>query len=461
MSTTHHEDGYARTPKKAALASWIGSVLEYYDFFIYGTAAALVFGKVFFPESDPATGTLLSFATYGVGYVARPIGAFFMGHIGDKYGRKRVLILTVTMMGLSTFLVGCLPSYNSIGLWAPALLVVLRLMQGFSASGEQASANSLTLEHAPEHRRAFFSSFTLSGTQAGLIIATAVYLPIGTLPDDQLLTWGWRIPFWLSAFVVLAGVLIRRRLEETPAFQAEASDDSIPKLPLAMLWADHRADVAARGARGDGLHGEHDLRRLRAQLRGRHKGLDRTTMLWVSIVTNVVALAALPAWAILSDRVGRKQVFIFGAIGSGALMFAYLGAISNGSWPLIFALRRPHVRARLQRHERHPARPLRRDVPDPRAALGHGDRHADRLRDRRLRADRGRRDRGRRAERLGAGRRLRAGLQPDRRRRRRDDARDLQGAARGARAQGGALPADRRAAVAARAHRGRRELGRN
>jgi MFS family permease len=336
VSTTHHEDGFARTPKKAALASWIGSVLEYYDFFIYGTAAALVFGKVFFPESDPATGTLLSFATYGVGYVARPVGAFFMGHLGDKFGRKRVLILTVTMMGLSTFLVGCLPSYNSIGLWAPALLVVLRLMQGFSASGEQASANSLTLEHAPEHRRAYYSSFTLSGTQAGLIIATAVYLPIGTLPDDQLLTWGWRIPFWLSAFVVLAGVLIRRRLEETPAFQAEASDDSIPKLPLATLWAEHRSDVvrvalAAMASTVSTIFAVYAL-----NFAVDTKGLDRTTMLWVSIVTNVIALAALPAWAILSDRVGRKKVFIFGAIGSGALMFAYLGAIASKSWPLIF-----------------------------------------------------------------------------------------------------------------------------
>src|ERR687885_1010004 len=168
----------AKTPRKAALASSIGSVLEYYDFFIYGTAAALVFGKVFFPDSDPATGTLLSFATYGVGYVARPVGAFFMGHLGDRYGRKRVLVLTVVMMGLATFLVGCLPTYASIGIWAPVLLVVLRLMQGFSASGEQAGANTLSLEHAPERRRSFFSSFTLSGTQTGLIVATAVFLPI-------------------------------------------------------------------------------------------------------------------------------------------------------------------------------------------------------------------------------------------------------------------------------------------
>jgi MFS family permease len=336
VSTTHNDEGPARTPKKAALASWIGSVLEYYDFFIYGTAAALVFGKVFFPESDPATGTLLSFATYGVGYVARPIGAFFMGHIGDKYGRKRVLILTVTMMGVSTFLVGCLPSYNAIGLWAPALLVVLRLMQGFSASGEQASANSLTLEHAPEDRRAFFSSFTLGGTQAGLILATAIFLPIGTLPEDQLLSWGWRIPFWLSAFVVLAGVLIRRRLEETPAFQAEASDNAVAKIPLAVLFSDHRADVlrvalAAMASTVSTIFAVYAL-----NFAVETKGLDRTTMLWVAIVTNVIALAALPAWAILSDRIGRKPVFIFGAIGSGALMFAYLGAISSGQWPLIF-----------------------------------------------------------------------------------------------------------------------------
>jgi MFS family permease len=332
----HPLEGAPRTPRKAALASWIGSVLEYYDFFIYGTAAALVFGKVFFPESDPATGTLLSFATYGVGYVARPVGAFFMGHIGDKYGRKRVLLLTVSLMGLSTFLVGCLPSYNSIGLWAPGLLVALRLLQGFSASGEQASANSLTLEHAPDHRRAFFSSFTLSGTQAGLVIATAVFLPIGALPDDQLLSWGWRIPFWLSAVVVVVGVMIRRKLEETPAFQAEAGDDAIPKIPLAVLWGDHRVDVlrvalAAMASTVSTIFAVYAL-----SFAIDTKGLDRTTMLWVAIVTNVVALAALPAWAALSDRVGRKSVWIFGAIGSGALMFAYLGAISSKSWPLIF-----------------------------------------------------------------------------------------------------------------------------
>jgi MFS family permease len=328
--------GPAKTPKKAALASWIGSVLEYYDFFIYGTAAALVFGKVFFPESDPATGTLLSFATYGVGYVARPVGAFFMGHIGDRYGRKRVLLLTVSLMGLCTFLVGCLPTYDDIGIWAPVLLVVLRLLQGLSASGEQAGANALSLEHADEHRRAFFTSFTLGGTQAGLIIATAVFLPIGAMPDDQLYSWGWRVPFWLSAVVVVVSLLIRRRLDETPAFQQAASEDATASVPLTILLRDHRWDVArvAAGALASTVSTIFAVWALSFAVDT--VKLDRTTMLWVSIATNVVALAAIPAWATLADRVGRKPVFIFGAVGSGAAMFLYLGAISGGSYPLLF-----------------------------------------------------------------------------------------------------------------------------
>ena len=342
MNTTHDTGGHgpddaAKTPKKAALASWVGSVLEYYDFFIYGTAAALVFGKVFFPESDPATATLLSLATYGVGYVARPVGAFFMGHIGDKHGRKRVLLLTVSLMGVATFLVGCLPTYDDIGIWAPVLLVALRLLQGLSASGEQSGANSLSLEHAPEHRRGFFTSFTLSGTQAGLIIATAVFLPIGTLPEDQLLSWGWRIPFWLSAVVVVVGLLIRRRLEEPPAFREEAANDAVARVPTAVLFRDHwqgvlRVALAAIASTVSTIFGVYAL-----SFAVEDKGLDQTTMLWVAIVTNVVALAAIPAWATLSDRIGRKPVFIFGAVGSGALMFAYLAAIESGRYALIFA----------------------------------------------------------------------------------------------------------------------------
>lgn len=327
--------GASKTPKRAALAGWVGSLLEYYDFFIYGTAAALVFGKVFFPTARPGTATLLSLATYGVGYVARPIGAVFMGHLGDRYGRKRVLVLTVLMMGIATFLVGCLPTYADIGIWAPAMLVTLRLMQGFAASGEQASANSASIEHAPERRRAFYTSFTLSGTQAGLVIATAVWLPIGALPEHQLLTWGWRIPFWMSALVAIAALVIRRQLSETPAFERTA-EAGVLRVPLAQLLRRHRAALlrVTFGALASTVSTIFAVYALSYAVNT--EGLAKTTMLWVTIVANLVAIAAIPLWARLADRIGRKPVFIFGALGSGALMFAYLAAVASGHYVLIF-----------------------------------------------------------------------------------------------------------------------------
>src|SRR3954454_20930723 len=232
-----------RVPKKAALASFVGSMLEYYDFFIYGSAAGLVFPTVFFADSDPATATLLSLATFGVAYVARPIGAVIIGHFGDRVGRKKMLVLTLLMMGVSTFAIGLIPSYASIGVAAPVLLVLLRILQGLSAAGEQSGANSMTLEHAPDRRRGFFTSFTLEGTQAGLILANLVFLAVATLPEDQLLSWGWRIPFFLSALVVAVGYWVRRSLPETPEFEKGKEADEVAKLPVAVLFRDHWASV--------------------------------------------------------------------------------------------------------------------------------------------------------------------------------------------------------------------------
>jgi MFS family permease len=328
----------AKTPGKAALASWIGSALEYYDFFIYGTAAALVFSRVFFPASDPSMGTLLALATFGVGYVARPIGAFFMGHLGDKFGRKKVLVFTLILMGTSTFLVGCLPTYATVGVAAPALLVFLRLCQGFSASGEQAGANALTLEHAPANRRAFFSSFTLSGTQAGFILATAVFLPVSQLPEADLLSWGWRVPFWLSAVVVLIGWTIRRKLDETPAFKEEQQHGAVPKLPLSVLFRDYKGDVlrvvcCAQVAVVSTIYGVFVLSYAVNTLK-----MPRPTMLWLAIATNVAGLITIPLWAILADRIGRRPVFIFGALGSGILIFPFLSVLADKNLPMIWTL---------------------------------------------------------------------------------------------------------------------------
>jgi MFS family permease len=326
-------------PKKAATAAWIGSALEYYDFFLYGSAAALIFPQVFFDESDPATATLLSLATFGVAYAARPIGAFFLGHFGDRMGRKKIMVFTLILMGLSTFLIGCLPTRAQVGTLAPVMLVLCRVLQGISAAGEQASANSMTLEHAPPHKRGFFTSFTLSGTQGGQLLATLVFIPVAALPEDQLLSWGWRVPFWLSIAVAVVGFVIRRKLEETPAFSRQAASEGVAKLPLAVLMREHWADVlrVIAGALIASVSTIFTVWAL-AYATSDAVGMSRSSMLWVGALANLVALAAIPLWATLSDRIGRRPVYLIGAVGSAVTMFLYLWAISAGSYPLTLLL---------------------------------------------------------------------------------------------------------------------------
>ncbi|UFN48880.1 MHS family MFS transporter [Roseomonas sp. OT10] len=324
------------SPRKAAIAAWIGSALEYYDFFIYGSAAALVFGKIFFPADNPALGTLLSFGTFGVAYVARPLGSFVMGHIGDKFGRKAVLMLTLFGMGACTFLIGLLPTYHQIGVWAPILLVLLRVCQGLAVSGEQSGATSMTVEHAPENRRAFFSSFTLAGTQGGLILATAVFLPISTLSDEALLSWGWRIPFLFSVAVMAVAWWIRRSLPETPAFEAEQEHHAVPVAPLKLLARHYVPDVmkvvfAALTSVISTLATVYALSYGVATV-----GLPRSAMLWMQILANVVALGAIPAWALLADRIGRKPVFVIGAAGSAILIWPFIWSITQANLPMVF-----------------------------------------------------------------------------------------------------------------------------
>ncbi len=322
-----------RTPRKAAAAAWSGSALEYYDFAIYGTAAALVFPDVFFPAGNDSAATIGAFATFGVAYVARPVGSFLMGHVGDRLGRKKVLIGTLLLMGISTFLVGCLPTYEQVGLLAPALLVALRLLQGLSASGEQAGANSMSFEHAPDRRRGFFTSFTLSGTQGGQVLAPAVFLSLAaTLPEEQLLSWGWRIPFWLSAIVIVVGFVIRRSLDETPEFRAEADRAEVPRAPLGVLFRTHwrgtlRVFFAAFIATVNTMFAVFALSFATSD----DIGMSSTLMLWVAVIANIVAIAVIPLWAALSDRIGRKPVFVTGVLGSAVLVFLFLGAIADAN----------------------------------------------------------------------------------------------------------------------------------
>ncbi|ART71463.1 MFS transporter [Mycobacterium dioxanotrophicus] len=339
MTTTapHPPDASTgRTPRRAALASFMGSAVEYYDFFLFGSAAALIFPHVFFPSGDEAA-LVMSFATFGFAYIARPIGAFVLGHFGDRVGRQRVLMFTLVLMGLSTFLIGCLPTFDTIGWAAPALLVICRLMQGFSAAGEQAGASSLTLEHSPDDQRAYYTSWTLTGTQGGLILASLILIPFVSLPDEAKYSWGWRVPFWLSAMVVVVAYFIRRRLHETPQFTEAKAAGTIARMPLIPLLRNHWADVlrvifCAFIAAVSTVFGN------LAIAYGKEVGLPADITLWLVVAANVVALGTQPLFGKLADRIGRKPVFIYGALSSAVMMPFYMLSMSGGNQVLTFAL---------------------------------------------------------------------------------------------------------------------------
>jgi len=343
MSDSTGLDAHARSQsKKAAASGWIGSALEYYDFFIYATAAALLFPQLFFPSSDPTAAIIASLAIYGVGYVARPIGAFVLGHLGDTYGRKNVLLTCMFLMGLSTMAVGILPTYQQIGVFAPVLLLVLRLIQGFAVAGEISGASSMILEHAPFGRRGFFASFTLQGVQAGQILAAAIFLPLATyMPAAAFNAWGWRIPFLLSVVVLIAGYIIRREVEETPAFAEEAEHGQIPQSPIIQAFKLSGADmlrvicmalmnviptVATIFGAAYAVQPAYGI------------GFSKAVYLWIPVVGNIVAVLVIPFVGNLADKIGRRPCVIVGALGSGLLAFAYLYAISIKNMPLAFAM---------------------------------------------------------------------------------------------------------------------------
>lgn len=331
-SLTEHEPHGAHQTRKATASGWIGSALEYYDFFIYATAASLIFPQIFFPKTDPTVAIIASLATYGVGYVARPIGAFFLGHWGDTHGRKQVLILCMFLMGFSTVAVGLLPTYEQVGLLAPALLVLLRLVQGFAVAGEISGASSMILEHAPFGRRGFFASFTLQGVQAGQIMAAAVFLPLAHyMPKDDFNSWGWRIPFLLSFIVIVAGYIIRREVAETPAFAEESEQHAVPRAPVVQAVTESWRDM---------------LRVMLCSLMnvipvvttifgaayavqpGYGIGFEKDVYLWIPVLGNIVACVVIPYVGNLSDRIGRRPPIIVGSVLAGLLSFGYLYAIS-------------------------------------------------------------------------------------------------------------------------------------
>src|SRR5215213_10284134 len=334
----HEPTEFKKTPKKAAASGWIGSALEYYDFFIYAQAAALIFPDIFFPEGNPTVAIAGSLAIYGVAYVARPIGAFVLGHWGDTHGRKNVLVLCMLLMGAATFLVALLPTYHQVGVVAPFLLVVLRLIQGFAVGGELSGASAMIVEHAPFGKRGYYASFTLQGTQAGQIIAAAVFLPLATwLPDAAFESWGWRIPFALSALVVLAGYMIRRNVDETPAFQEEEAHGVVPPSPIAQAVRESGGDmlrVVCMALMNVVPTAATVFGAAYATQEAYGVSMPKATYLWIPVVGNIVAVCLIPFVGRWSDKIGRRPLIIGGALASGALSYLYLYFISQRNVPM-------------------------------------------------------------------------------------------------------------------------------
>ncbi|WP_349931071.1 MFS transporter [Glutamicibacter mishrai] len=321
--------------KKAALAGFLGGALEYYDFFIYATAASLIFSKIFFPAGDATIALLASFATFGVAYIARPFGAIFFGHLGDRLGRKTTLVMTLVLMGSATFLIGVLPDFSTAGYWAPALLVILRLMQGLSAGAETAGASALSTEEAPEGSRGFFASFAMSGISFGIVLASLAFLPVAAMEESARLAWGWRIPFWLSLLVLVAAYLVRRSLEEPEVFEEKQEADATVKLPFTKMITTHPAQFIQVALMSFQVVTNTFMQSFGLAY-AVSVGVSAATMLWVSIAGNVIAIASQPFFARLSDIYGRKKVFIAGVMGSGVMIFVYFLTISTGNLAMIF-----------------------------------------------------------------------------------------------------------------------------
>nr|WP_246398296.1 MFS transporter [Hansschlegelia beijingensis] len=305
--------------RRIVWASVLGTVVEWYDFLIYGTAAALVFNKLFFPTMDPVAGTLAAFAAYAVGFVARPLGGAIFGHFGDRLGRKAMLTLTMLIMGVGTFLIGCLPTYDHIGIWAPILLVALRLMQGIGIGGEWGGAVLMVIEHAPEKKRGFYGSLVQVGFPAGVALSTATFLGLSMLPQDQFLSWGWRLPFLFSVILIGVGLFVRLKLVETPAFAQVKQTEKVARMPiLEVIMGQPKTFLTAVGLKISEVAWVYVLTVFSIVYATGTLGLPKTLILYAILLGAVLEFATLPLFGWMSDKIGRRPMYIGGALISGA-----------------------------------------------------------------------------------------------------------------------------------------------
>lgn len=324
MSVKQSSDMARRDIIKVAFACFIGTTIEWYDFFLYGTAAALVFNRLFFPTFEPLSGILAAFGTYAVGFVARPVGGAIFGHYGDRLGRKMMLSISLVVMGASSFCIGLLPTYDSVGVLAPCLLVLLRILQGLAVGGEWGGAVVLAVEHAPPNRRGLFGSLPQVGVPAGLLLGTLAFAYTSRFSAEQIYTWGWRLPFLLSIVLVAVGLAVRLRISESPIFLELSERSSQRKAPvvdaLRFNWREVLIAMGARLAENAAfyvytvfiiVYGTESL------------GISKNTILNCILVAAGVELITIPLFGLLSDQWGRRPVYLFGAFFSLCFSFPF------------------------------------------------------------------------------------------------------------------------------------------
>ena len=327
-----------RQLKRAVIASTIGTAIEWYDFFIYGIVAALVFGQLFFPESEPLTGTLLAFGTFFIGFIARPIGAAIFGHFGDRIGRKQTLVATLMLMGISTFLIALVPTYEIIGIWGAVILTLLRFVQGIGVGGEWGGAVLMSMEWARTNKHlGFIASWPQFGVPVGLFLGNFVVLGVSLMTQDDFVTWGWRIPFVLSFLLVIVGLYIRLGVMETPTFRKMQKENRIEEAPMIKVIKEQPKEIIVSAFARMGENASFYIFTAFVLAYGTQQlSIDRDFLLRSVLVASVLSFIWIPLFGWMSDRIGRKRMYLIGSVATAVFAFIYFALMGTGSTTLVF-----------------------------------------------------------------------------------------------------------------------------
>ncbi|GAB6256960.1 MFS transporter [Peribacillus frigoritolerans] len=318
--------------RRILIASLVGSSIEWFDYFLYGTVAALVFNQLFFVNEDPTIGLLLSYASFALAFFIRPFGGVIFSHIGDRIGRKKTLVITLSLMGVATFGMGLLPTYQAVGIWAPILLITLRLVQGLGIGGEWGGALLLAVEYAPAEKRGLFGAIPQMGVTIGMLLGTVALSIMTLLPENAFMTWGWRIPFIFSALLVFFGLWIRKGIDETPSFKKVKESGEVPKLPIVETLKNYWREVLiAVGAKVVETAPFYIFSTFVVSYATANLGFSRTATLTAVMIATIITTILIPFMGMLSDTIGRKKLFIGGTIGMALFAFPYFWLLQQKS----------------------------------------------------------------------------------------------------------------------------------